>query len=308
MTVSEKQLQANKENAQKGGVKTPEGKEIVKYNALKHGLLAKEVVITVGEGAENPEEFNALLADLGAQLQPQGTLEEMLVEKIAVAYWRLRRAYRYEVGLIRNKLDNATDGYYGETNWEGHKQNKTDEEIGQNIKQEQEYLEQWENDKKELTAMHKDGKSLEDIYDWEDNWDWLCDKFSYLFPPDDDNERIWTPKEFREFFNHNVAWSDDQIWQAHIELCDDRIKHHKEQIVSFEKQMVKNKLRLQVIRKLGSIPTKDELDRLLRYEGAIERQLYKAINQLEWQQRLRAGDNVPAPIAVDVDVNAGQNN
>jgi hypothetical protein len=51
-----------------------------------------------------------------------------------------------------------------------------------------------------------------------------------------------------------------------------------------------------------------KIDRLLRYKGAIERQLYKAINQLERQQRLRAGDNVPAPLAVDVDVNAGQNN
>jgi hypothetical protein len=38
----------------------------------------KEVVITVGEGAENPEEFNALLEDLKVQLAPAGTLEEML--------------------------------------------------------------------------------------------------------------------------------------------------------------------------------------------------------------------------------------
>ncbi len=37
--ISQKQLEANKANAQKGGVKTEEGKQIVKYNALKHGLL-----------------------------------------------------------------------------------------------------------------------------------------------------------------------------------------------------------------------------------------------------------------------------
>jgi len=41
----------------------------------------------------------------------------------------------------------------------------------------------------------------------------------------------------------------------------------------------------------------------LRYEGAIERQFYKALNQLERMQRLRAGDNVPPPVEVDVDVN-----
>ena len=84
MTVSKKQLEANKKNAQKGGVKTQGGKAIVKYNALKHGLLAKEVVITIGEGAENLEEFDALLEDLKTQLAPAGTLEEMLVEKLVL--------------------------------------------------------------------------------------------------------------------------------------------------------------------------------------------------------------------------------
>jgi len=79
MTVSEKQLEANRANAQKGGVKTAEGKEIVKYNALKHGLLAKEAVVTVGDGAEDPEQFNALVEDLSTQLKPEGTLEEMLL-------------------------------------------------------------------------------------------------------------------------------------------------------------------------------------------------------------------------------------
>ena len=62
-----------------------------------------------------------------------------------------------------------------------------------------------------------------------------------------------------------------------------------------------------MIKKLGNIPSRDELDQLLRYEGAIERQFYKALNQLERLQRLRAGDNVPAPVEVDVDVNTGQN-
>jgi hypothetical protein len=78
MTVSEKQLKANNKNAQKAGVKTAVGKAIVRYNALKHGLLAKEEVeITIGEGAGSPEEFNALLGDLNTQLAPVGTLEEI---------------------------------------------------------------------------------------------------------------------------------------------------------------------------------------------------------------------------------------
>ena len=62
MTISEKQLQANKKNAQKGGIKTQEGKAIVKYNALKHGLLAKETVITVYEFRTPQDEFVVQMA------------------------------------------------------------------------------------------------------------------------------------------------------------------------------------------------------------------------------------------------------
>jgi hypothetical protein len=304
MTVSEKQLEANRQNAQLGGVKTPEGKEIVKYNALKHGLLAKEIVITIGDGAENPEEFNALMEDLSTQLKPEGTLEEMLVEKIAVAYWRLRRAYRYEVGLIRDELDNATNDYYGETNYGGNKTHKTDEEIERQIEENRTEIEQWEKGKMDLSQIYKEGKSLEEIYDHEDIWDWLCSRVEDILP--DDEDKIWQPKDIREFLAGDKKWSDDDIWQALIEICDERVKYHEEQIATLRQDIEKNQLKLQVIKKLGSIPSKDELDRLLRYEGAIERQLYKAMNQLERLQRMRSGENVPAPVEVDVDVNTGQ--
>ncbi len=228
------------------------------------------------------------------------------MEKIAVAYWRLRRAYRYEVGLIRKELDTATDDFYSKTNLYDEKLNKTDEEIEQQIEQEKEGIEYWKKDKGDLSQMYKAGKPLEEIYDWEENWEHLYYKFTELVPEDamDDDEK-WI-KQLREFLNNKAGWSDDQIWQAHIELCYDKIKHHKEQILALEKEKEKNKLKLQVLKKLGGIPSKDELDRLLKYEGAIERQLYKAMNQLERLQRMRSGDSVPAPVEVDVDVNTGQ--
>jgi len=300
MTVSKKQLEANKKNAQKGGVNTSEGKAIVKYNALKHGLLAKEVVITIGEGAENPEEFDALLEALQTQLVPAGTLEEMLVEKIAVAYWRLRRAYKYEVGLIREELDTTTEDFYSR------KSNKTDEEIGQEIEKNKEAIGSWMQDKRDFNKMHKKGKPLEEIYDWDENWEWLEEKVQYLVAGDGDYDGF-DPESLRKSLNNHADWSDEQIWEAHLELCDEKIDEHKKEITDLEKQKQQNKLKLQVIKKLGNIPSKNELDRLLRYEGAIERQLYKALNQLERLQRLRAGDNVPAPVEVDVDVNTGQN-
>jgi hypothetical protein len=42
------------------------------------------------------------------------------------------------------------------------------------------------------------------------------------------------------------------------------------------------------------------IDRIVRYQTTINRQLYQAINQLERLQRLRKGDHVPAPLSLQV--------
>jgi len=304
MTVSQKQVEATQKNAQKGGVKTSEGKAIVKYNALKHGLLAKETVITVGDGAENPDAFHALLTDLKGQLFPEGTLEEMLVEKIAVAYWRMRRAYEYEAGLIRDKLDDATDRYYNSTSWGGKKEHKTDNEIEKEIAEIDGYIQAWEDDKADLAKLRKSGKSLESIYDWEDNWECLLERV--METSELDVKADLTPRQLHEFLKKQADWDDKRICRELMEICDEKIAYYQEQIQNLKKQKSENRLRLEVIKKLGSIPTRQELDRLLRYEGAIERQFYKALNQLERLQRLRLGDNVPAPFEMNIDVNEGQ--
>jgi len=42
------------------------------------------------------------------------------------------------------------------------------------------------------------------------------------------------------------------------------------------------------------------IDRILRYQTTTNRQLFQAMNQLERLQRLRKGDNVPAPLTLAV--------
>jgi hypothetical protein len=63
--VSERQIQANRRNALRStGPKTARGKRAVSRNAIKHGLLAREVVITAGEGEESLKEFHELVASV----------------------------------------------------------------------------------------------------------------------------------------------------------------------------------------------------------------------------------------------------
>lgn len=91
-TISEKQLTANRSNANKGGVKTAKGKAISRYNAMKHGLLCKEVLI---EG-EDEKTLLQLERSIRSAIQPVGELELLLTDRIIANIWRLKRAMKVE--------------------------------------------------------------------------------------------------------------------------------------------------------------------------------------------------------------------
>ena len=48
------------------------------------------------------------------------------------------------------------------------------------------------------------------------------------------------------------------------------------------------------------LPDADTLDKILKYETALERQLYRAMNQLERLQRMRHGEALPSPLLMEV--------
>ncbi len=72
----------------KGGPKTEEGKAVSRYNAVKHGLLTKQVFLD----GEEEKELDELTDELYEALEPQGRFEEILVDRIVSNIWRLRRA------------------------------------------------------------------------------------------------------------------------------------------------------------------------------------------------------------------------
>jgi hypothetical protein len=99
--TSEKQAQANRRNALKStGPKTPEGKVAVRLNANKHGRRSQEVLLP----GEDEEALKELDENLRAELQPLGELENLLVDGIIAAHWRLRRLRRVEAGIFAWEL------------------------------------------------------------------------------------------------------------------------------------------------------------------------------------------------------------
>src|ERR1700733_5597483 len=105
-TMSLKQLEANRRNAQKStGPKTPKGRAISKMNAFQHGILSREAVVRGRCIKEDDQEFVALHQRLWVELEPVGLLEEMLVDDIVTARWRMRRALKAEAGEIALNVD-----------------------------------------------------------------------------------------------------------------------------------------------------------------------------------------------------------
>lgn len=48
------------------------------------------------------------------------------------------------------------------------------------------------------------------------------------------------------------------------------------------------------------LPAAETLEKILRYETALERQLFRAMNQLERLQRRRQGEHIPAPVTMEI--------
>jgi len=104
--ISARKLAANRYNAKKStGPKSSQGKRNSSRNAIKHGILSKDVVVAVGDGGEDAAEFEALRQQLWDKYEPQDIQDELDVEELAAAYWRKRRALRAEMGSIRLSLD-----------------------------------------------------------------------------------------------------------------------------------------------------------------------------------------------------------
>jgi len=86
--VSDAQLAANRENAQKStGPKTPEGKEKVRVNALKTALTGRTVCLPTDDAVL----YQELIAKYSRFYRPVGPEEEGLVQSIVDIRWRLDR-------------------------------------------------------------------------------------------------------------------------------------------------------------------------------------------------------------------------
>ena len=91
--ATDKQIEANRRNARKStGPKTDEGKAASSRNATRHGILSEVAIADHEDGSL----YLALQEQLMAEHEPVTGTEFMLVEQLALLFWRMRRLARAE--------------------------------------------------------------------------------------------------------------------------------------------------------------------------------------------------------------------
>src|SRR5271156_296902 len=108
--VADLQRQAGALNTLKGkkGPASPEAKERVKYNALRHGFTGQVLIMT----PEEREKFDVFVKGMMTDFAPVGTHETFLANSIAEEAWRLNqiRARCANLAAVRD-FDGAGDKY-----------------------------------------------------------------------------------------------------------------------------------------------------------------------------------------------------
>jgi len=107
--ASNKQIEANKINALKAGVKTPEGKQAISQNAFKHGLRSSALVNIPKLHEESLREYESLVQDLEESIKPKSKFENFCIHSVAKAMFKLRRVDALEAAQFTS-VDSRFEG------------------------------------------------------------------------------------------------------------------------------------------------------------------------------------------------------
>jgi hypothetical protein len=93
------------------GPRSTAGKATVSRNALRHGMTATKALLP----GEDPVEFEELLHGLHVELEPATVVERALVDRLANAFLRMRRADEFATGVL--EAEGASADGVGKAFW-----------------------------------------------------------------------------------------------------------------------------------------------------------------------------------------------
>ena len=99
MGKTDKRSITSKINGKKGGVKTPDGKEISKHNSKKHGIFSKYPTEL------DDETFEEVYQEYAKEFGDDSFSRSMLIRELTVLHIRLKRCNRFESEFITARLN-----------------------------------------------------------------------------------------------------------------------------------------------------------------------------------------------------------
>mgnify|MGYP007070628863 CR=1 FL=1 len=292
-TMSPQQLTANQRNAQKStGPRTDTGRAVSKMNAFKHGIRSRQVLVRSQHFSESPSQFKSLHHRFVAELNPVGPVEEMLVDQIVTTHWRLRRALMAESGEIALSVERSYR----------HRRRLPSPQL-QSM--------QWRAQGDPVAAMREselghivletclDGARQAVERDGELTEAALQDLVQQLGGAPCQLTRDLEELRLRLAQNPDgldpAALREENKAQALA-----RLDRELERLLSAKKTCIQREAAEEEAHLATDVvPPLFALDRIMRYETNLERQLYRALSHLDRLQRRRQGEAVP-PLAVEV--------
>lgn len=103
-----RQTEANRRNALRStGPRSPEGRAASSSNAVRHGILSDRFIAP----HEDRPTFDALLHELLTEHEPVSALETMLIERLAILFWRERRLAGAEAEQVELQFEEARNQF-----------------------------------------------------------------------------------------------------------------------------------------------------------------------------------------------------
>jgi len=291
--VSLEKIESNRRNARRStGPRTEEGKGIAKMNAVRHGILSEAVVVEGLEIGEDEGEFRALRERSWKSLAPVGPAEELLVDRIVTAQWRLRRVLVAETGEIALSVEG---GRWQRSNREpifrGIFLSNLHDPVDELMKSTHglDYLScVLETLLKEVV---RDGELTEVAFDhvrrlFGNKSNSVTRELEGLREKFTANPDGLAPEVLKENFRRAVVAYIERELNLYRQLRGERQEREEKEEAARQAADI--------------LPGAAVLDKIMRYEITLERQLYRAMDQLERLQRRRDGEEVPPPLNVEL--------
>ena len=235
-----------------------------KYNAVKHGVLSREAVLSW----ESKEDYDSLLMAFELDYEPQGVTETYLVTELAQVVWRKRRLRMAEKTIVKSNLVGC-DSYSSKTVKKAiyahpevtkiEKENveaafrMTDKEANDEIKFYQKKVKKYKSIRDKNLSYEEYMDSIDD--ELKENWlEWLEDGEKY----------IATAESFQSYLKY-----------VHIDF-------YQEQLAPL---LVRNDIKEEALCE-STLPTERFLN-LARYETSLDRKFEKTLAMLIKLQELR---------------------